>query len=80
MITLEVYCGLLTTIRVLKINPLIVEFWLIDEKLDLKCLAISQKVANIVSFLPEYSLNAVVYGHFNNKKQFIVSAISTKYG
>lgn len=69
---MDTFTGILTKIRVIKEQPLIVRFTLVFATESINCLVVREILSRQIMMLPEDKYTLSVKGHFNNKKQLVI--------
>lgn len=73
------YIGVVDKIRVLTSFPdMLVRFTLHTSKGDINCLVANKQIANKMLFLDENKYQVSTFGHYNNRKQFVVQKLAIR--
>lgn len=70
--------GLLEKIRVVKELPMMVRFTLTTIHQSYNCIVVKPELVTILLMLQEGKYNISAEGHFNNRKQLVVSSFTVR--
>lgn len=70
--------GLLEKIRVVKDAPMMARFTLITIRTSYNCIVVKPELTTILLMLQEGKYNISVEGHFNKKKQLVVTNFTVR--
>jgi len=70
--------GLLEKIHVIKDTPMMVRFTLTTIRRSYNCIVVKPELVTILLMLKEGKYNIAVEGHFNKKKQLIVTSFTVR--
>ncbi|PZL71697.1 hypothetical protein CI088_11895 [Enterococcus plantarum] len=73
------YVGIVDKIRVIKSFPdMLVRFTLHTPSADINCLVGRKELANLILFLEDGKFELATFGHYNNRKQFVIEKFAVK--
>ncbi|MBO1139880.1 hypothetical protein FQS87_08220 [Enterococcus avium] len=70
--------GLLDKIRVIKSSPLMVRFSLITINKTVNCVVVNPDLTIVIMMLMDGKYNVAVEGHYNQRKQLIVTNFTVR--
>ncbi|WP_375180239.1 hypothetical protein [Enterococcus rotai] len=73
------YVGVVDKIRVIKSFPdMLVRFTLRTPSANINCLVSKKELANLILFLDDGKFEVATFGHYNNRKQFVIEKFAVK--
>lgn len=73
------YVGVVDKIRVIKLFPdMLVRFTLRTPSVDINCLVSKKELANLILFLEDGKFELATFGHYNNRKQFVIEKFTVR--
>ena len=73
------YVGVIDKIRVIKTFPgMLVRFTLHTPSADINCLVSKKELANLILFLEDGKFELATFGHYNDRKQFVIKKFTVK--
>lgn len=70
--------GMLDKIRIIKDAPMMARFTLTTIRRSYNCIIVQPELTTLLLMLQEGKYNIRVEGHFNNKKQLVVSSFTIR--